>query len=111
MKRRTFLFTTATATILAGFRAKLGLAKGNDMSDPLLAPWTGAHGGVPPFDKIKPADWKPALEKGMAAYKAETTAIGATAGAATFANTIAALENSGRPFNRAATLFGVYTST
>ncbi len=81
------------------------------MTDPLLAPWTGAHGGVPPFDKIKPGDWKPAFEKAMAANKAEIAAIGATAGAATFANTIAALDDSARPLNRCGALFGVYTST
>ncbi len=111
MQRRTFLFATASATALAGLRAKLGFAKGNDMTDPLLAPWTGAHGGLPPFDKIKPGDWKPALDKGMAAFKGEIAAIGGVAGPATFANTIAALDDAGRPFNRAYSLFGVYTST
>ena len=28
----------------------------------LLAKWTGPHGGVPPFDKVKVEDFKPALE-------------------------------------------------
>ena len=30
-------------------------------TDPLLAPWTGAHGGYPPLDKIRGADLEPAL--------------------------------------------------
>ena len=108
MKRRTFLFSTASASVLAAITPKLSFAKGTDMTDPLLAPWTGAHGGVPPFDKIHQGDWKPAITKAMDAFRAE---LAAQQGAPTFANTIAVLEDSGRPFNRATTLFGVYTST
>ena len=109
MQRRTFLFSTASATVLAAMKAKLSFAKGNDMTEPLLSPWTGAHGGVPPFDKIKQSDWKPAIEKAMTAFKADIATI--AAGAGTFASTIAAMDDAGRPFNRANTLFGVYTST
>ncbi|MFN0252901.1 MAG: hypothetical protein ACKV2T_38865, partial [Kofleriaceae bacterium] len=42
---------------------------------PLLAPYTGAHGGGPAFDKIKTADFKPALLKGMELARAEIAAI------------------------------------
>ena len=35
-------------------------------SNPLLAPWTGPYGGVPPFDQVKVEHFKPALEAGMA---------------------------------------------
>ena len=78
------------------------------MTDPLLAPWTGAHGGVPPFDKIKQGDWKPAIAVAMGAFRAE---LAAQHDPPTFANTIAALEDSGRPYGRVTTLLGVYTST
>jgi len=81
------------------------------MSESLLAPWTGAHGGVPPFDKINPADWRPALEAGMAAGRAELAAIANASEPATFENAVAALENTQRGLNRVAALFGVYTST
>ena len=75
MKRRTFLVATASASVLAAIRSKLSLAKGNDMTEPLLAPWTGNHGGVPPFDKIKPGDWRPAIDKGMEANRADIAKI------------------------------------
>ena len=34
-------------------------------ANPLLAPWTGPHGGVPPFDQVKVEHFKPALEAAM----------------------------------------------
>jgi peptidyl-dipeptidase Dcp len=106
--RRTFLFTTA-AGVLA---SKLSLAKGDRaMTDPLLAPWTGPYGGFPRFDQIKPADIPKAFTTAMDAMRAEIAAIAASKQAATFDNTIAALERSGRPFNRVGSLFGVYVST
>ena len=35
-------------------------------SNPLLAPWTGPYGGVPPFDQVEVEQFEPALEAGMA---------------------------------------------
>ena len=80
-------------------------------SEPLLAPWTGPYGGVPPFDKIKVKDFKIALLKGMELGRKEIQAIADTKDAPTFDNTLVALEDSTRPFNRAGTMFGTYTST
>ncbi len=80
-------------------------------SEPLLAPWTGPYGGVPPFDKIKVKDFKPALMKGMDLSRADIKAIAENKEPATFENTIAALEDSGRSFSRAGSMFGTYTST
>ena len=34
--------------------------------NPLLEPWTGPHGGVPPFDRIGAGHFSPALEQAMA---------------------------------------------
>lgn len=34
--------------------------------NPLLQKWEGQYGGVPPFDKVSIADFKPALEAAMA---------------------------------------------
>jgi len=36
------------------------------VSNPLLAPWTGPFGGVPPFDVVRVEHFEPALEAGMA---------------------------------------------
>src|SRR6185369_8214066 len=44
------------------------------VQNPLLAPWTGPHGGLPPFDRVKVGDFKPALEAAMAEQLAEIDA-------------------------------------
>jgi peptidyl-dipeptidase Dcp len=90
--------TAAAATAAAG-------------ANPLLAPWTGPYGGVPPFDRVHVADFKPALLAAMAQELADVDRIAASPDAATFDNTIAALERSGRTFARVGRIFGVYTST
>ncbi len=77
---------------------------------PLLDPWTGPNGGIPRFDKVKTADFKPALMKGMDLARAEFRAITDQKSAATFENTILPFEDSARPLSRAGNFFGVYTS-
>jgi peptidyl-dipeptidase Dcp len=79
--------------------------------DVLLAPWSGPYGGVPPFDRIRPEDFRPALETGMQSQLAEIEQIARNPEPATFDNTIAALERSGRGLNRAATIFSIYAAT
>jgi len=112
MLRRTFRKTTAATAVLAAFRNKLSFAKGADVTDdPFLAPWTGPHGGFPRFDKFKPTEIKPALMKGMDLNRAEIAAIATAKEPATFENTIAALEDVGRPLGRAGSVFNVYRST
>ena len=66
---------------------------------------------MPAFDKIKVKDFEPALKQAMDLQRAEIDAIANRAEPPTFDNTIAALEDAGRPFGRAATLLGIYTST
>ncbi|MFH5923123.1 M3 family metallopeptidase [Roseomonas xinghualingensis] len=72
--------------------------------NPLLEPWTAPF-GMPPFDRIRPEHFPPAFEKAMAAHLAEITAIGSNAAAPDFANTIEALERSGRDLGRIGALF------
>ena len=57
-------------------------------SNPLLAEWTGEHGGQPAFDKLDLAQLKPAMEAGMAAHLAEIDAIANNPAKASFENTI-----------------------
>jgi peptidyl-dipeptidase Dcp len=80
-------------------------------ANPLLAPWTGPYGGVPPFDKVRVEDLKPALEAGMSEQLAEIDRIANDAAAPTFANTIAAMERTGRTLDRVGTVYGIYSST
>jgi len=78
---------------------------------PLLQPWSGPHGGVPAFDQVKVADFKPALEAAMAENLAEINAIAANKQSPTFENTIVALERSGRALDRVQAVYGVWSST
>ena len=77
----------------------------------LLAPWSGPYGGVPPFDQASPTLLAPALEAGMAEHLAELDRIANDPAPATFANTIAAMERSGRALDRAATVYYIFGST
>jgi peptidyl-dipeptidase Dcp len=78
---------------------------------PLLAPWQGPWGGVPPFGKFKVAEIKTAMEEGMARNLAEIDQIAAHPEPATFDNTVVAMERAGWPLDRASAVYGVYTST
>jgi len=78
---------------------------------PLLAPWSGQHGGVPAFDKVKVADFKPGLEAAMAENLAEIAAIANNPKPATFDNTIVALERSGGTLDRVQAEYGVWKTT
>ncbi|SEN11885.1 peptidyl-dipeptidase Dcp Metallo peptidase. MEROPS family M03A [Sphingomonas gellani] len=60
---------------------------------------------APPFDRIKSADYAPALLAGMAAQRAEIKAITRARSAPTFENTIDAMERSGRLLERASMAF------
>ncbi len=76
--------------------------------NPLLAKWVGPYGGIPPFDKVKVADFKPALEAAMAENLKEIDAIANNKAAPTFENTYVALERSGDTLNRVQTIFGIW---
>jgi peptidyl-dipeptidase Dcp len=109
---KNLLATTGACTLLA-----ISAAEAADMTsppaardNPLLAPWTGPYGGVPPFDKVKVADLQPALEAGMTQQLAEIDHIANDPSAPTFENTIAAMERTGRTLDRVGTLYGIYTS-
>jgi peptidyl-dipeptidase Dcp len=79
-------------------------------SNPLLAAWTGAYGGIPPFDQVRVADFKPALEAAMAENLAEIDRIANNPQPATFENTIVALERAGRSLDRVGAIYGIWSS-
>jgi len=81
-----------------------------ETTDPLLAPWTGPYGGVPPFDAASVGVLGPAMEAAMAAELAEIEAIAANPEPPTFENTIEALERAGRAKERVDTIYGIYSS-
>ncbi len=77
----------------------------------MLAQWTGPYGGELPFDKVKVAAFKPALEEAMRQNLAEIDAIANDPAPPTFDNTIVALERAGKPMARIMTLYGVWTGS
>jgi peptidyl-dipeptidase Dcp len=77
----------------------------------LLKPWPGPQGGVPPFDKVQAAHFKPALEASMETYRREIEAIADQKEPPSFENTIAAMESAGRTYSQVRTVYGVWSST
>jgi len=85
-------------------------ASAPEEQNPLLAKWAGPYGGVPAFDKVRVADFKPALEAAMTENLAEVERIASDTSAPTFENTIAAMERTGQTFDRVTTVYGIWGS-
>jgi peptidyl-dipeptidase Dcp len=84
----------------AGLIRAVPLAESNPFFKPSPLPYR-----FPPFDRIKDADFAPAFAAGMSEQRAEVAAIAAEPAAATFENTIVALERSGRLLARVSKTF------
>ena len=74
--------------------------------NPLLADWTGAF-ELPPFGTIKPEHFRPAFDDALARHRGEIDAIAADPAAPSFANTIDALETSGKALEKVSNVFSV----
>jgi peptidyl-dipeptidase Dcp len=72
--------------------------------NPFFEAWAGPF-EVPPFGRIVPAHFLPAFERAFATHDAEIEAVAAQAEAATFGNTIEALERSGALLDRVSSVF------
>ncbi len=72
--------------------------------NPLLEDWTTPY-GLPPFERIAPEHFLPAFASAFAEHDAEIDAIAQNPAPATFENTMAALERSGRRLRRISALF------
>lgn len=73
-------------------------------ANPLLAKWTTPF-ALPPFDKIAPEYFRPAFAAAFKEHRAEIARLVRRSARPTFANTIAAMEKSGRPLHRVCTVF------
>jgi peptidyl-dipeptidase Dcp len=80
-------------------------------ANPLLRPWAGPYGGVPPFNDVAVSDFEPALEAAMNENLAEIHNIANDPAPPTFSNTIEAIERAGRPLQRVTAVYGVWSST
>jgi peptidyl-dipeptidase Dcp len=72
--------------------------------NPLLKPWQTPF-ETPPFTEIEPAHFMPAFERAFADHAAEIAAIINDPAAPDFANTITALERSGKLLSKVAAVF------
>lgn len=97
---------SATATTTA-----MTSAPAPENTNPLLEKWTGPFGGVPPFAKVKVELFKPAILAAMDEQRREIDALAKNPASPTFDNTIAAMEDMGRTFDRVMVLYGIWAST
>lgn len=90
----------ATVILMATTAAAQTLPATNPFASPSTLPYQTV-----PFDRIKDADYQPAIEAGMAEQRAEIDRIARDPAPPTFENTIAAMERSGRLLARAGAAF------
>lgn len=102
----------AGALVLTMFSCKKEAEeKPTTMNDnPLLAETFDTPYGVPPFDLIKDEHFEPAILEGIKQHQAEIDAIANSTEEPTFANTIEAMENSGKLLSRNTAIFFNLTS-
>ena len=75
-----------------------------ESDNPFFETWTTPF-GLPPFDRIRPEHFPPGFDRGMAEQLAEIEAIAEAAETPSFANTIEAMERSGRLLGRVSRVF------
>ncbi len=93
-----------TATPAATQTAPPAAAHENPLMEPSTLPF---H--APPFDRIRDADYRPAIEAGMKDQLSEVQRIASQTAPPTFDNTLVALERSGQLLNRATKAFFAVT--
>ena len=75
-----------------------------DRGNPLLEPWTGPF-AAPPFAALDASHFRPAFDAALEQAGDEIAAIAKNPAPATFANTIEAVERSGRLLTRVSSVF------
>lgn len=80
------------------------------IDNPLLQPWTGPF-GLPPFDRIQPGHFGPALREAMRRHLAELESIAACEEPPSFDNTVAAFDRAGALLYRLDALLGNLTAS
>ncbi|MGC9199022.1 MAG: peptidyl-dipeptidase Dcp [Acidobacteriaceae bacterium] len=96
------------ATAQRGQEGGTPQAVGFGPSNPFYAPSTLPF-QAPPFDKIKDADYQPAIEAGIQKQLSEIAAVANNPAPPTFENTLVAMERSGQLLNRVTQVFFAIT--
>ena len=102
------LIAAGSMAISSGGTHSVATESGFGPSNPFYAP-SKLPFQAPPFDKIKDSDYQPAIEAGMAQQREEIKAIAENPAPPTFENTIVAMENTGRLFERSTLAFNAVT--
>ncbi len=98
--QRIELFATASLLLCVGIHPTRAAAPDN----PLLAPNSLPY-HAPPFDKIRDADYVPAIEAALRDHQAEIDRIAGDTSPPSFDNTVVAMERSGDLLTRVAQVF------
>jgi len=109
----TGMITGATSLLISSItfaQEKQALRPMND-SAPLLQPWQGPHGGVPPWHLVRVEDFVSQFDAALKIAHTEIDAVAEQTEPATFDNTILALESVGQTLERLETLFDVHSSS
>lgn len=87
-----------------------GAAKKMELDSPLLKPWTGPHGGVPPWNLVRSEEFVTAFDAAIDQANADIKVITDNSEKPSFENTIVAMERGGRTLSRLSAIFFVYAS-
>ncbi len=81
-----------------------------ELDSPLLKPWTGPHGGVPPWNLVRSEEFVTAFDAAIDQANADIKVITDNSEKPSFENTIVAMERAGRTLSRLSAIFFVYAS-
>jgi peptidyl-dipeptidase Dcp len=112
MKQSSLLSLAILFVVLTSFRHDPGKQASGKSSLPTSNPFSSQSTlpyQAPRFDKIKDADFKPALEEGMKVQLQEIEKIANNTAAPTFENTFVAIEKSGQLLTRVNNVFSLLT--
>jgi len=102
--RRSLVAVLALAVLLIPASALVAQAQPATGDNPFFKPYDTPF-NTPPFDKIRPAHFLPAVKEGIARQQAEIDAIVADPAAPTFANTLDKMDHSGIFLTEAESVF------
>ncbi len=100
----TYFIALFSAVLLLSCQSKEQKVTHKTYNNPLLDQWNTPF-GVPPFDKIKNEDYKPAFDIALKEHKDDIEAIINNSDAPTFKNTIEAFEVSGKLLTKVSNVF------
>lgn len=76
----------------------------------LVKPWSGPHGGVPPWNLVRPEEFTKSFDQAFELAQSDMAKIAENSEPATFENTIVAMESAGQALDRLTSIFFVHAS-